>query len=83
MSIKSIFTPDTLMVCCVCLMVGNLGYTIGHEQGKKHDAVECGCGEERSCAFGPAIVGLQRCGSRAKWAACEPDPKYRVEGGAR
>lgn len=44
----------------------------------------CYCQDERPCAFGPGIVGVQRCRTSiaAKglnvWDDCRPDPRYRV-----
>ena len=40
--------------------------------------IECGCGDERSCAFGIGIVGRQHCTYNHRWSRCEPDPSYKT-----
>jgi hypothetical protein len=57
------------------------GYSSGYRDGLEHGYAqfECQRGDQRSCAFGPAIVGVQICSSFGqKWDKCEPDQKYRV-----
>lgn len=51
------------------------GYGVGYREGLEHGYAqfECDSCETRPCAFGPGIVGVQRCGVIGhKWARCEP-----------
>jgi hypothetical protein len=57
-------------------------------EAPKVAVTECWCGDQRTCTFGPGIVGVQECrtlmssqpraATENRWTRCEPDPKYKV-----
>lgn len=64
-----------------------LGYIAGGAEGRRaafeearrareSERSECICGATQSCAFGPGIVGVQRCETGSvmqnQWSRCEP-----------
>jgi hypothetical protein len=55
------------------LYMSFMSYTIGKGDGRTEmrSAEECYCGQTQTCAFGPGIVGFQRC-FNLKWSRCEP-----------
>lgn len=70
-----------LVVCALCLLIGfAAGFVLSPNEAttdtKEND---CACGEVRTCAFGPGIVGQQKCWTSVvmgnEWARCEPKPK--------
>lgn len=61
------------------LPVGFISYQIGHTNGRlferEENRDECACGQTRTCAFGPGIVGEQKCDDNTwknTWTRCEP-----------
>jgi hypothetical protein len=68
------------------LLVGNMigafcGFLLGSAHGMQveRERHECFYTQQRACVFGPAIVGVQECGTDARWQGCKPDPKHCPE----
>jgi hypothetical protein len=62
-------------------MIFTTGQTVGRNEAAREarEARECDCGEVKSCAFAPGIVGVRSCQRYDnRWGRCEPDPKYRT-----
>lgn len=79
---KALLLPLFIVLC----LVVEVAFFVGQEQGR--DACEerhqCQRGETNPCAFGPGVVGVQKCFGQ-QWDKCEPDPRFRVptEGSAK
>jgi hypothetical protein len=75
---KLLFALVILTICLITVwsFSRDAGYLTGYREGLEHGYAqfECDSCETRPCAFGPGIVGVQRCGPIGhKWARCEPE----------
>lgn len=73
----SVVVPATMLGGSCAFTGYQIGHTNGRVQQREELRDECACGHTCTCAFGPGIVGEQKCDywmGKNEWSRCEPVP---------